>query len=506
MFRNFFNLYHRKCDLTGKQVVSMYDVDAPFPVYDMHEWWSDKWSGLDFGMDIDPAKSVFEQIKILHVSVPRMNIMNVSSENTDYCNMSHTSRNCYLIFGCVQNEDCAYGHIVWQSKNCYDCLYSYRCENCYECTDAVQCFGVSFSQNVDNCSDSRFLMNCIGCRNCFGCVGLKNKEYHIFNQPHSKADYENKMAEMNPGHHQVIRAAKTRVQALLGKEVVKYYHGFNCENVTGDYLYNCKNVFDSYDAKNCEDCRFCATSEGFKDTCDCNYSGAKTELSYNSLTTMNTFNTLMCHTVHNGSSALIYCDNCYACKNCFGCAGLKNQEYCIFNKKYSRADYERLAGQLIEGMQTAHAWGEFFPPELSPFAYNETIAYEYFPLGRPETEARGWRYKEKDDHRHYKGPRVQIPEDIAQVSDDLCKEILICEVTNQPYKIIPRELKFLRDHKLPIPRRSPDQRRRDRMDLRNPRHLYARQCAKCSAPIQTTYSPGRPEKVYCEKCYLKEVY
>ena len=24
--------------------------------------------------------------------------------------------------------------------------------------------------------------------------------------------------------------------------------------------------------------------------------------------------------------------------------------------------------------------------------------------------------------------------------------------------------------------------------------------------IETTYAPDRPEKVYCEQCYLKEVY
>jgi len=28
--------------------------------------------------------------------------------------------------------------------------------------------------------------------------------------------------------------------------------------------------------------------------------------------------------------------------------------------------------------------GEFFPITMSPFAYNETIAQEYFPLGKAE--------------------------------------------------------------------------------------------------------------------------
>jgi len=43
------------------------------------------------------------------------------------------------------------------------------------------------------------------------------------------------------------------------------------------------------------------------------------------------------------------------------------------------------------------------------------------------------------------------------------------------------------------------------MKLRNPRKLYDRKCDKCSIDIKTTYSPERPEIVYCEECYNKEI-
>jgi len=51
-----------------------------------------------------------------------------------------------------------------------------------------------------------------------------------------------------------------------------------------------------------------------------------------------------------------------------------------------------------------------------------------------------------------------------------------------------------------------DQRHLERLLLRNPRILYTRACTRCSASVQTTYAPERAEKVYCEKCYLEEVY
>jgi hypothetical protein len=504
MFRNFENLYHRKCDLTGKQIISMYDKDFPGPVFEMHEWWGDKWNALDYGFEPDWNHSIFDQLKRLHTQVPRMSIMNQQCENTDYCNLSFQGKDCYLVFGNVQNENCCYGHIVWQSKSCFDCLYVYRSELCYQCVDCVECYDLAFSQGCENCSSSRFLVNCQGVRNCFGCVGLKNKEYHIFNEPHTKEEYEAKMAQFNSGNVQVIEMAKKRVKELIGQETVKHFHGFNCENVTGDYLYNCKNTFDSYDAKNCEDIRYCATVESFIDCHDCNYCPAKTELTYNCVAVFG-YKLLSCHNCTDNAN-LSYCDNCYGWKDGCGCVGLKNKQYCIFNKQYSKTDYEALLPKVIAHMKSTGEWGQFFPANFSPFAYNETMACEYFPLTQEQVKAKEWRWKEEDAQKKYKGPPVTIPDDIKDVPNDFTKQILTCETSGKLYKVIPQELAFYRQQNLPIPRRAPDQRHKDRMALRNPRNLWDRTCSKCKKIIRTTYAPERPERVYCEKCYLAGVY
>ncbi len=503
MFRNFFNLYHRKCDLTGKQILSMYDGNAPFPVFDMHEWWGDKWNPLDFGKDVDFNRPVFEQLKELHNNVPRMSIVNQQCENTDYCNLSYSSRNCYLVFGNVFNEDCCYGHIIWQSKNCFDCLYTYRSEYCYECIDCVQCYNLAFSQSSENSSDSKFLVDCTGCRNCFGCVGLKNKEYHIFNKSYKKEEYEAKIKEFNSGDINLIQVAKKRVQELIGKHIVKHFHGINCENVTGDYLYNCKNTFDSYDAKNCEDIRYCATAESFSNSYDCNYSPNTSEWSYNNVA-ITGYQIKNCHNCTGNCGNLDYCDNCYSCRDCFGCVSLKNKQFCIFNKQYSKEEYSKLRDQVIKYMKQTNEWGEFFPSELSPFAYNETMAMEYFPLEKEQVISQGYRWK-LEDKKDYQEQTYEIPDDIAEVEDDIAKEILVCEECRKNYKITPQELAFYREHNLPIPRNCFFCRHKKRMALKNPRNLWSRKCDKCQSDIQTTYSPDRPEKVYCEPCYLSDV-
>ena len=503
-FRNFFNLYHRTCDLSGKRIISMFSEDAAFPVYEIHEWWSDKWDSDKYGMDIDPGKSVFEQIAAVQNAAPRQSIFNMKSENTDYCNFSFESRNCYLIGGNVGNEDCCYGHIVWKSVDCYDNLYIYKCERCTECIDCFECYNVAYSRGCENCSDSRFLVHCTGCKDCFGCVGLKNKQYHMFNEDLGKEEYQKRMQEFKSGSHQMIAAAETKLQELMGKETVKHFHGLNCEDVTGDYLYNCKGVLDSYDAKNCEDSRYLATAESFAHSHDGNFSPNRCEWSYQ-LVACTGHGLICCHNVMD-CSEMLYCQDCSGSKNCFGCEGLRNAQYCIFNKQYSQEEYEKLVPELIAKMQADGTWGVFFPVETSPFGYNETMAMEYFPLSQEEVESRGWNWVDEAlREEQYMGPEYKLPDNIADVPDDVCDRILICSASGKPYKIIPQELKFHKDMQVPLPRLSFLERHKRRMALRNPRKLWRRECAKCNKEIQTSYAPERPETVYCESCYLESI-
>jgi formylmethanofuran dehydrogenase subunit E len=69
-----------------------------------------------------------------------------------------------------------------------------------------------------------------------------------------------------------------------------------------------------------------------------------------------------------------------------------------------------------------------------------------------------------------------------------------------------QELDFYIKNKLPIPTKHPDVRHIERIQNRNPRKLRDRKCAKCGVDIKTSYAPERPEIVYCEACYNKEIY
>jgi hypothetical protein len=503
-FRNFFNLYKRKSDLSGKEIISMYYEDSKFPVYDIQEWWSDKWDASDYGKDVDLGSPIFPQIQALHNSVPHINIANIQCENCDYSNLAFQSRNCYLVFGCVLNEGCAYGHIVWQSKHCFDCLYTYRSEFCYECIDCVGCYNLFYSRDSEDCSDSEYLARCQSCKNCFGCVGLKQKEYYILNEKVSKNEYESRVKHLK----QNMEVFYEKMKELESKEVAKHYHGKSNENVTGDYLYFCKNTFDSYDLKNCEDCKYCATDDSFKDCHDCNFSPPSAELSYSNMSVTG-FHILFCHRCVSNCAELLYCDDCHSSKNCFGCFGMNQKEYCILNKQYSQNEYEALVPKIIEKMKECGEWSKYFPVDLSPFAYNETVAQEYFPLTKEEVESKGWRWRDKEDDIPDVEkiiPASRLPDAISDIPDDILNWAIECEKTKRPFRIVKQELEFHRKMNIPVPHLHPDERHKRRMQLRNPRKLWQRECGKCNKEIQTTYDSSRPEIIYCEKCYLSEVY
>jgi hypothetical protein len=115
-----------------------------------------------------------------------------------------------------------------------------------------------------------------------------------------------------------------------------------------------------------------------------------------------------------------------------------------------------------------------------------------------------------------------IPNNIKDVTDDISEEVIGCEhaeLCNDKcvgaFKISPFELQLYRQLHIPIPRLCPNCRHFERFRMRNPLKLWRRSCMckegdhghenTCQNQFETTYSPERIEKVYCESCYQKAV-
>lgn len=489
--------YHRKCDLTGKQMISVHAPEKTYPVYEQHEWWSDKWDPISYGKEIDFTRPFFEQFKNLLRSVPHANLINEGNENADYCQLTANNRNCYLIVESSNNEDCLYGYWLQKCTDCCDVSFSHESRQCYETDNCYGCERLLWSQNCTNCSDSAFLRDCIACRNCLLCINLRQKEYCIGNEQLTKEEFERRKAELLTGSDSRIKVLKEQFHAFTMSQPHKAAQFVQAEDCTGDYIRESTRCHDCYDAFYAEDCAHAEhVWRNAKNIMDASTAGRDAELMYESINAgINSQRILFCNQTWSGCSDLLYCQSCFSSQHCFGCVGLRHKHYCILNKQYTKEEYETLVSRLINHMRSTGEYGEYFPMSLSVFEYRESVAQEYFPLSG-----------EEEQKEAYLGPPVELPDNIADVLDEITKKILLCEKSSKPYKIIPQELAFYRSMNIPLPHNCPDQRHRDRLALRNPQILWKRDCSNCKKPIQTTYSPERPEIVYCEECYLSTVY
>lgn len=288
----------------------------------------------------------------------------------------------------------------------------------------------------------------------------------------------------------------------------QYYDGNNNQNVTGDHIVNCKNCIECYDSARLEDCGYLIFSFNSKDCFDGHVVVDNCQLCYGTISTINQYNTQFTF-VSFYSKNSIYLDHCQYSQECFGCSGLKRQKYCILNKQYSKDDYENMRSRIITHMKETGEWGTPLPPQLSPFGYNETVAQEYFPMDEASVKKTGWKWRDSSNNNEsvsYQGPKTEVPVNIKKVDNEIVDKILSCEKCLKPYKVIPHELKLYRQHNMPLPSMCFDDRHMERIKKRNPRKLWVRNCGKCSMELQSTYAPDRPESIYCEDCYLKNMY
>ncbi len=498
-------LYKRTCDLSGEQVVSNFAPDSPYKVYKQELWYSDKWDPFTYGRDFDFTRPFFDQWNELSLAVPRPSLFTgyQFDENSEYTNHSGKNKNCYMIFDSDENRDCYYSYSLNSCESCMDCLRLRKSELCYGCIDSLKCYNCAFVQDCENCSDSMYLKNCIGCKHCLMSSNLRNKEYYVENKKVSKEDFEKIKAMLTASSK--LEGARGRFEKLKLEYPQKYMHGVQNENVLGDYLTNCKNAQHCYDCPELWDCRHifqafmplnnsmdiqeCGDAEKLYECAFVGYGGHNIHFTMHILA---------------DCSDLLYCSYCPHSKNMFACIGLRHKQYCIFNKQYTKEEYEALVPKIIAHMRKSKEWGEFYPIKYSYAPYNETLAQDYFPLTREEATKRGYKWHDADP-KQMAPATYTLPDDIKDVPDTVTHELLACKGCKKNYRIIPQELALHRQLKLPLPDTCFDCRLKAKRRMRNPRKLWERECMNCKKKVQSTYAPERPEIVYCEECYQKAV-
>ena len=140
-------------------------------------------------------------------------------------------------------------------------------------------------------------------------------------------------------------------------------------------------------------------------------------------------------------------------------------------------------------------------------------------MDEKEAKEKGFNWQDKTTGTYGKETikENEMPESIADVTENILKEILVCKDCKKNFRITKAEFDFYKRMNLPLPHKDFECRHQDRMSKRNPRKLWSRSCMcelknhqhgteKCENEFETSYAPDRKETVYCETCYQQEIY
>ena len=511
LWRNERTFYKRTCDLCGKSIIAIYHPRYPSPIYCHECHISDKWDPYSFGVEYDKNKPFLDQFKELLNRVPKaathIGTGGNANVNSDYVNFSGGNKNCYLIFNSTMNEDSAYSRGIIKSRSAYDIYFAEQIESCYEGVNLARCNKVLWSKNTTDSLNSYFLLNCSGCQNCFGCVNLRYKSYYFLNEPLSKEEWEKRVQEIIISYTKIVLFEKEFEEFSL-KFPRRENNNLKTVSSLGDYVFESKNCFSCFEAFQCENCKYAFSIKLAKDSYDIVGRGIKSELLLETVAVGHGCSRVIGTWSLENSHNVEYSYDLRSSSYCIGCVGIKHGKYCILNKVYAEEEYKKIREIIIAELRDEGIYGQYFPIQLSPWAYNETLAQENFPLTKEKARESGFRWE--DEIPATKGEETILSENIldniGDIPDGFIKETLACTECSRNYRLIERELKFYKKMNIPIPRKCWNCRFTDRIRRRGPYKFWKRACDKCNKEIMTNYAPDRPEIVYCESCYQKEVY
>lgn len=388
------SLHKRKCDRSGKGIVSIFDKDCKYPVWHRDQWieHSDPPSA-----DFDFSRNFFDQAWDVFSKSPIPHAFQSHNHNCEYTDDWYHSKNCYLCHSGQNNEDCRYCYGCDSIKNVYYGVFSFNSELCYDLINSKHCFGSLFLLNCKNVADSAFLYDCRDCKDCLFCFNLRNKQYYFGNKQLSKEEFESKKAEWDFTVLERYQDARKHFADMMSS--IAWHRSLQidkAENSSGNYILN---------VKDCENCYMLS----FHENCaNASFSGPHAKGILDSLGTVGSELTFM-------SSLPVYCYDarfCFSvshckfvqysaylqnCQYCFGCCGLVNEKYCILNKKYTQKEYEELVPKIIEKMKEDREWGKFFPDHFAPNPYDESYSGFYFPKDLGAQSKRPFEIQEADE-------------------------------------------------------------------------------------------------------------
>jgi hypothetical protein len=305
----------------------------------------------------------FQDYLALKAKTPHIGIRGYKNTNCNFDDYLYFSKNCYMCFTADKFWDCFYCYEGCDLKDCCDSSECDRCELCYSCLNCRDCVDGTWLQDCRRVSQSSFCYDCVGCNSCFGCVGLRQKTYCLFNEQFSEEEYKKQMAAWKAKGGAAIWEKFEKLKLEIPRQHAMIYRG---EDSTGNHLENVQNAISCFSSSKLQDCMHCdrlyaVYGDRNRDTMEVSGS-VDLEMCYEVQWVGKGNNCSFCHYCE----VVRDCDYCFSVfnsKNCFGCVSVNHGEFMILNEKYSEEDYLKKKAEIIEQMKKDGEWGKWMIPE-----------------------------------------------------------------------------------------------------------------------------------------------
>ena len=412
------------------------------------------------GLEYNFQKNGFENYKILSKKIKSSTLIQFwNNENSNFSDVSVNAKNAYLSrVITLWSENAYYSMLVRiNSVNIFNSFFVVdNSEVIYFCKSIHSSYKIFYSKYIKNCSDVRFSSNLTGCKECIDCDNLENESYCIWNIKYEKKEYFERKSE--------ILSQKSNFLNNY-KKLENKWKNHNSSNVNWDniiesedvlnwsFVFNLKNwnntlfVWSTAWAENWFD--FLIWWEGNNDIYWVNNSWWGCQNIFNSVQV-------------GWSTDIYYSQNIETCSHLLFCNGLKNKSYCILNKQYTKSEWEILADKIFKQMESDWILWDFFPGNINPFYFNDTIAGMLWDFTKEEVESKWYLWRDEEI-------KVDIPEWVDIISTEqlndyqwyspsgewrINPEILQKVIKDDAwdyYRIVQMEYDFLVKHWLPLP-------------------------------------------------------
>lgn len=505
-FWHHFAIHKRKCDLTGKTIISAFDENCPYPVWDRDYWIKNSDPPQ---AEFDFNKPFFDQLWELFQTCPIPHNVGLHNQNCEYTDDWWYSKNCYLCHSGVRCENCYYCYRTVNLKDCMYCVFCFDSELSIDLINCHNCFSVKYALNCRNCRDSAFLFDCFNCHDCLFCWNLRNKEYCIENKQYSRKEYEKEKQKFNFSSRKSYNDYKKKfLSEIKSKAWWKAANIEKSENSIGNHLENCKNCINCFYISDAEDC-VNAFRGGvlMKDCLDVASQFNGERLYYSSMAQDHCYEIRFSVNIVN-SKYMEYCAHCLNCQYCFGCCGLVNKKYCILNKQYSQEEYLSKVSKIHEKMEKDGILHQFFPKYFAASAYDESLAGFHWPLSLEEQKKQGFRIKilKEQPHDDFLSPE-NIPDTPNEASEDICQQTFWDDKAKRQFQITKIDLDFCLKNKVPLPESFYIRRIKENFALLFcDCELRKTTCAKTGKNILTSLPDYLDGRILSREAYLEEIY